>query len=100
MTIRHIVSWKLASEDAGLRRQQAASIKERLEGLAPLIPEILAIEVHADLGHIDGNFDVVLVSDFADEQALDTYTNHPAHQVVVTYVRTVVSARVAVDYEV
>jgi hypothetical protein len=98
--IRHIVSWRLATDDPAVRATQAASIKERLEGLAPMIPEVRAIAVHSDLGEIEGNYDVVLVADFDDTAGLATYANHPAHQVVAAYTRSVAAERAAVDFEV
>ena len=47
-----------------------------------------------------GNWDVALVADFADRAGLDAYQTHPDHQAVAGYIRSVVSDRVAVDFEV
>ena len=67
--------------------------------LQGVVPSILDIRVGPDVGG-GGNWDVALVADFADEDALNAYVRHPDHQAVVAYVRSVVSDRVAVDFEV
>lgn len=98
MTIRHIVAWKLAAEDAGARAEQAKRISDDLNALRDVVPSIIDITVGPDVVG-GGNWDVALVADFADADALDEYQHHPAHQAVVGYVRSVVSDRVAVDIE-
>lgn len=99
MTIRHVVMWKLATTDESERAEQAATVKAGLESLPAVIPEILRLEVGLDsLG--DGNFDIVLISDFADAEALTRYVEHPDHQRVAGYIRSVVAGRSAVDFEV
>lgn len=99
MTIKHVVAWKLASEDPAERAEHAAGVIERLQGLLGLIPEIQELSVGANSLDYPGNWDLVLVSEFADAAALDTYQQHPEHQKVGAYVRSVVSERAAVDYE-
>jgi len=97
--IRHIVAWKLASEDAVEKAAQAQKISADLLALRGVVPSIGEIAVGPDV--VGGtNWDVALVADFADQAALDAYLVHPDHQAVVGYVRSVVSDRVAVDIEV
>ena len=98
MTIRHIVTWKMASTDAVERDTHAAGVATRLESLPAVIPEILSFEVGRNVLKGD-NFDVVLVSEFADPAALQRYVAHPAHQEVAAYIRSVVGARAAIDVE-
>lgn len=99
MTIRHVVAWKLSTEDADLRADQAAKIAQDLTALRDVVSSIIDIHVGPDVVG-GGNWDVALVADFADQAALDAYQTHPEHQAVVAYVRSVVSDRVAVDFEV
>jgi len=100
MTIRHVVSWKLATAVPGERAEQSAAIKRGLESLPASIPEILALEVGVNALNPDANFDVVLISDFADADAIARYVAHPEHEKVAAYIRSVVSGRSAVDFEV
>ena len=46
------------------------------------------------------NWDVTLVADFDSVEAIEQYQVHPAHEEVAVYIRSVVSSRVAVDFEV
>ena len=97
MTLRHVVAWKLATEDPTERAAQAQKIADDLNALAGVVPEIESIAVGPDV--VGGsNWDVALVADFADQAALDAYQTHPDHQVVVAHVRSVVADRVAVDF--
>ncbi|WP_460796999.1 Dabb family protein [Microbacterium sp. GXF0217] len=100
MTIRHVVMWKLASADAAERAAQAAEVARRLNALSGVVPELLAISAGANSLYPDANWDVTLVSDFADAAALEAYQLHPAHEEAAAYIRSVVSGRVAVDFEV
>jgi len=100
MTIRHVVSWKLASDDAAERAAQAAEVARRLNALEGVVPPILSISAGANVVLPDANWDVVLVADFASVETLDEYQVHPAHLEAAAYIRSVVSARVAVDFEV
>ncbi|MBN9153599.1 MAG: Dabb family protein [Microbacterium sp.] len=97
MTLRHVVAWKLAADDESTRVAQAREIADRLRALVGVIPSIGTMTVGPNI--IEGNWDVALVADFADRDALDAYVVHPVHQDVVAYVRSVVSDRVAVDFE-
>lgn len=96
--IRHIVSWRLAAADAAQREADARGIKERLEALRGVVPAE-RIEVGIDLGELEGNWHVVLVSDFATRADLAAYQAHPQHEEAAVFIRSVVDARSCVDYE-
>ncbi len=98
MTLRHVVAWKLAADDESTRAAQAKEIADRLNALVGVVPTIGQLRAGANV--VEGNWDVALVADFADHDALGAYAVHPAHLEVVAYVRSVVSDRVAVDFEV
>ncbi|HEV7185607.1 MAG TPA: Dabb family protein [Leifsonia sp.] len=98
MTIRHVVSWKLATTDASERAEQADAIRRGLEGLPAFIPELLALEVGVNALSPEANYDVVLISDFEDEDAIKRYLVHPEHEKVASYIKSVVDERSAVDF--
>lgn len=98
--IRHVVSWKLAAADDALRVEQAAEIARRLNALDGVVPELLSISAGANAAYPDANWDVALVADFASVAAIEAYQVHPAHEEVAAFIRSVVSSRVAVDFEV
>jgi len=96
--IRHIVTWRLAATDAEQRHADAVGIKTRLEGLRGLVPAE-RIDVGIDVGETDGNWHVVLDSDFASSDDLAAYQTHPAHLEAAAFVRSVAEARSCVDYQ-
>lgn len=98
MSIRHIVLWKLAAEDADTRALHAEQIAERLRALPPVISEIRHLEVGPNVAYPQTNSDVALLIDFDDVEALEAYQVHPAHQEAAAFIRSVVSDRAAVDY--
>lgn len=100
MTIRHVVTWKLAAEDAAARGAHAAEVARRLNALDGVVPQLLSISAGANIAYPEANWDVTLVADFASVAAIDEYQVHPAHAEVAAYIRSVVASRVAVDFEV
>lgn len=100
--IKHIVFFGLAEMANGKSKaEHAIVIKEELENLANLIPQIIKIEV--GINHPDapqGNYDISLYSEFESFDALNTYQEHPEHKRVAAYIGSVKIARAAVDYEV
>ncbi|HEU0257355.1 MAG TPA: Dabb family protein [Microbacteriaceae bacterium] len=98
MPLRHIVSWRLAA--GPVRARLAAEIRERLLTLPSQVPEIRSYEVGVDDEAAADGFDVVLVAEFDDRQALARYAAHPAHQAVAEFIRSAAEARSAVNYRV
>jgi hypothetical protein len=96
MSIRHVVSWRLRAADPAEKAAAAAGIVSRLEALVGVVADIRSLRVGADV--LGGeNWDVVLIADFDDLAAVTRYQAHPAHQAVGTFIRSVVSERMAVD---
>lgn len=98
--IRHIVSWKLKAAEEESRTTAAAEIADALEGLVPVIQEIVALSVARDVSGQENNHDVVLVADFASFDDLQAYLVHPAHIRAAGVIGPRVSARACVDVEV
>lgn len=91
--IRHIVMWKF--------RPGTEDEQERfLSGLAALqgvIPQLLKSEVARSVGA--GNYDAVLVSEFESLETLEQYKGDPRHKAVSALCKSILTDRVAVDYE-
>lgn len=99
MTIRHVVSWQLASADAAEKAMHAARIADELTSLVGVVPEIRALHVGTDVAG-GGNWDVVLIADFDDLEAVARYQVHPEHQRAGAFIKSVVAERSCVDVEV
>ena len=100
MSVRHVVCWKLAATAPSERAAQAQMIKTELEALRARVPGLLEIEVGIDVGGGQGHYDVVLVSLFADAEALADYQTSALHAQAGRRFAGAISARVAVDYNV
>lgn len=97
--IRHIVSWTLQADAAEERAAAVAGMRSRLEALVGVIPGLQSLVVRADLGRVEANWDVVLVSEHDDAAALEAYQVHPAHVEAGAFVKSVVRDKSCVDYE-
>lgn len=98
--IRHIVQWKLRAEDAEDKAAAVAEIATALEGLVPVIDELISLEVHPNVAYEDVNWDVVLVADYASVDDLAAYQVHPAHVAAAAIVRSHVTERASIDFEI
>lgn len=96
--IRHIVMWNLRGETAHHKTAAAALVKQVFEGLRGKIPGLLHIEIGIDSSRVDYACDVVLYSEFASQQALDAYANHPEHLRAKEALGDLRIARHQVDY--
>lgn len=92
--VKHIVMWNLA--DKAHVAENAAIMKEKLEALVGVVPGLLSAQVGAGFA----GFDVALVSELADREALAVYADHPAHCKVKEFVHSVICERVSCDFEV
>jgi hypothetical protein len=98
--IRHIVMWRLGGDTPQERQQARRLVKESFEGLRGHIPGMLALEVGLDSSDVDYACDVVLVTEFDSQAALDGYATHPAHLKVRERLGNIRTGRFQVDYEV
>jgi hypothetical protein len=100
--IKHIVFFGIVDEAEGKNKAEIMQfIKQELENLINLIPQLRKIEVginHPDAP--DGNYDLALYSEFDCMADLDTYQVHPEHKRVAAFIGKVKTSRACVDYEV
>ncbi|MBO6792509.1 MAG: Dabb family protein [Balneolaceae bacterium] len=101
--IKHIVMWKLRAEAEGNTSAiNAQLMKEKLEALPTLIPELESAEVgiHMFDDRNEAVCDVVLTAICKDENALQSYAQHPEHVKVVDFIKKVVNERRVTDYSI
>lgn len=94
---RHVVmfKWRPGTDSA-----EVENVRRRLDELPRAISEISAYRHGPDAGVNTGNFDYVVVGDFADAQAYLAYRDHPVHQQLITEVLApLIAERSAVQYE-
>jgi Stress responsive A/B Barrel Domain len=93
--IKHIVLFKFKPEAA---ESDIADLEKSLNALPDLINDIISFSCGRDLLHTERSYDLALVADLADLEALNRYQIHPDHQAVVAKVKRIASNIVAVDY--
>lgn len=99
--IKHVVMWKFREEAEGKSKQENMDYVSRLlHALLNRIPELLSLEIGQDIGVGRDTYDMVLITTFDDQAALDTYQNHPEHKKISHYVSKVRSARASVDFNI
>ena len=99
--VKHIVLFKLADEAEGnVKLRNAEIIKEQLEALKEIIPQIRKIHVHINSAKAPAdNCDVLLDSEFDNLDDVKSYSVHPAHVKVGEFIGRVRVSRAAIDYE-
>lgn len=98
---KHIVMWRFVDGANGKsKREHALWVKEHLEALVGVVPEIRALEVGVNVCVAGTAYDAVLVSTFDSAEAMERYKVHPAHVEVAAYFKSVTEGRAEADYEI
>ena len=96
--VKHIILWKLKESLTEEEKTAArAEAKRRLENLNGKIPGMISLKVVTDR-LASSNADMMLDSEFENEEALAGYQVNPLHVEAATYVRSVVEARLCLDF--
>lgn len=129
MVYKHIVMWKFKEQHNGKSAlENARWMKEQLEALVGVVPELLSAEVGispaleqaaavpsdaagapsnaavapSDAGApapaASGEYDACLVSTFASPEALAAYKVHPKHKAISAYCKEARVKRLAFDW--
>lgn len=93
--IVHIVMFQFKEEN---KERNIAMVKERLESLVDLIPELQKMEVGVNFNESERAFDLSLYSTFTSQEDLDTYAVHPEHMKVVALIKELTETSKVVDY--
>lgn len=97
--VKHIVTWKFHDTAEGKTKEENIEIvKNDLLSLKGIISEIKHIELGKDVSCTDASYDLVLVTDFENNEDLESYRVHPEHQKIAKYVAKVTSYRGVIDY--
>jgi hypothetical protein len=96
--IRHIVMWDVRGDTPAAKAEAIARLRASFHSLRGRIPGLLHLEIGADTSGADYACDVVLVSDFATQAALDAYATHPEHLRVKQEIEGLRIGRHQVDY--
>ena len=100
--LRHIVTYKFLPEAQGRTKLENLSIAKALaDEMAGKIPELISFccgvgspEQKSD------NYDILLICDLKDFDALAAYKQNPAHRAFGAHCHAVSSDRAAIDFEI
>lgn len=93
----HVVMFKWAD---GVAEPEIGAMAKALDALIATVPEVMAYRHGPDLGIADGNFDYVIVGDYASAEDYAVYRDHPEHQrIIAELIKPHVAQRAAVQYE-
>jgi len=100
MSIKHVVSFSFKDKIDSLKDNPIAlEIKNDLEALVDLIPELLFLEVGIDINRSERAADMVLISKFDSLDGLEVYRIHPEHQKIVKLIKKYCHNLRVIDYE-
>lgn len=89
--IKHVYLIKLKD------RAQIPEAMEQLRSLKTHIPEIDHIEVARDFSGAKSALDILQVCEFSTQEKFDIFTNHPYHEKIRQYLKTVTECAYKVD---
>ena len=96
--VKHVILWKLKEECN--TTEIKADMKANIEALQGKIEGLIKIELQVE-GLASSNADIMLYSEFENEEALKNYAIHPEHvKVADTFVRPFTATRLCLDFEV
>lgn len=98
--VKHVVLWKLdASYSEKEKEMILQEFRSRILALENYITELVHLAVYLrDKSTPESNYDIMLESVFNKVEDLETYQNHPEHQKVVRYVKSLHVQRAAIDF--
>jgi len=96
--IRHAVLMRCRIKDEIDKQMKLNTLCEMLEEMPEKITAIEEIEVGRNISSRDSAYDIALIVDFADNEALNTYRVHPEHEKVLEYMKTMELDLAVVDY--
>ncbi|MFP4458270.1 MAG: Dabb family protein [Candidatus Zixiibacteriota bacterium] len=97
--IKHVVLFNMKETKAKSRQENAEELKSLLEKLPGLIEEIKEYEVGMNINtNSDLAMDLILISSFSDEQALQNYRIHPEHKKILSFIKENCEELRVIDY--
>ena len=93
--IRHVVMFKLKDRN----NENIEKVVNALKTLEGNIDLLRSSEIGVNFTESERSYDIVLITEFDNRDALNAYGPHPKHLPVVEIVRSLCSGSVIVDYE-
>ncbi|MGK0500431.1 MAG: quinol monooxygenase YgiN [Oceanicoccus sp.] len=99
--IKHILLFKIKEDVEGRSKAESiAQAKILVEGMNGKIPGLIKVEVGSDFSAGADSADMILHSEFESREALKVYSSHAAHKAVLPFLKSIISERRLIDYEI
>ena len=96
--LKHIVMWTFKEHAEGAdKATNLRRAKVMLDGCADIAPGTVRFEVAIAQSGLECTYDLVLYSEFEDQEALDAYQHHPRHVAIKPFIAAVRAARQCMD---
>lgn len=93
--LTHIVCWKYREEITETAREEH---RRKLRDLKDVIPEIVDLQVGADVLHLARSYDTGLVATFKNQADLGVYTENETHRKAANFGKQIAAHVVSVDF--
>lgn len=93
-TLQHVLLFQWTE---GVNAEAKTEVLSLFKGLPEKINGLNSFEI-LEVTNSSGNFDQILIFEFASEQALESYDQHPDHLKVKTLAPPLISGFASVDY--
>ncbi|ARN74931.1 Dabb family protein [Oceanicoccus sagamiensis] len=99
--IKHVLLFRIKDGVEGRSKAESiAQAKTLIEGMNGKIPGLIKVEVGVDFSDSPDSADMTLYSEFESREALQVYAGHPEHKAVLPFIKSIISERRLIDYEV
>jgi hypothetical protein len=92
--LKHLVLFKLHTQ----HQSRGPELVDKLNKLNGIIPSLISLHAGIDVLHSPASWDLGLIAEFEDLDALEAYRIHPEHQKVVALVQEICSDRAVLDF--
>ncbi|MCB1156656.1 MAG: Dabb family protein [Leptospiraceae bacterium] len=96
--VKHVVMWKVKDTKQGTKEENIQKAKELLEALKEKITAISSLQVGLNFSTRPVAFDLVLITEHKDMEALKDYQEHPEHKKVADFIGEVKLETAVVDF--
>lgn len=97
-SVRHVILWTLSDTLTPQQKQQLiATTAADIAELPTLIPGVISMDIYYEGRLESSNCDFMFDFRFRDEQALQTFTTHPAHLAAAAKLKPYITGRACLD---
>lgn len=97
-TLKHIVFIKVLEDDTTIKDKNLIELKRKLDALPQFIKDIQHLEVGINFSTRHTAYDLSLLVNLADEDALNRYRVHLEHIKVLDFMKSLKLQTAVVDY--